>query len=202
MAKQINYRVDKTKYKTKEDCIRRLNEGEPFSSKFFDNFRNDKDVALTAVKNDSGNMRVLSADFQDNDEIVFAAVSRSGYGLNHSSERLRNNKELVLLALKTCGVCLRYASADLKNDKEVVLAAVLYSGGALQYAGSAPQDDIRIVLAAIKKDNGAFEYASLRIKEMFPDAQTAIIGLNALIEQEDMEKAIPEVDVQSKKLKV
>ena len=77
-------------YTKKETAIKNLIKGKYFDSSNFDNFRDDKDVVLEAVK-------------------------ANGYALQHASDSLKDDKEIVLQAVKQDGRSLRCASESIKS---------------------------------------------------------------------------------------
>ena len=94
----------------------------------------------------------------DNKEVVLTAVKEDGRALKYASERLKDDKEFILKAVKQDGRALEFASKNLKNDKEVVLTAVKDHGSALEYASAEiqklceGQDPVEVLTRAIQAE--------------------------------------------------
>lgn len=104
-------------YKTQAQALDHIRQGETFTNKVFDKFRDDK-------------------------RVVLEAISFKGVALNGASERLRNDKEVVLKAVKKYGYSLQFASEALKQDKEVVLAAIKENPRSIDFAHRKIRDEI------------------------------------------------------------
>ena len=119
-------------YKTKEEAIKQLLNGENFENKLFDLFRGDKEVVLEAVKQDGWALEYASDELKNDKEVILEAVKQNGQALQCASNDLRNDKEIVLEAVKKVGYALEHASDELKNDKEVVILALQYDIDAIE----------------------------------------------------------------------
>ena len=126
-------------YIKKETAINNLINGNNFRSSNFDNFRDDKEVVLEAVKNYGQALKYTSEPLRNDKEIVLEALKTNGWALEYASNSLKNDKDVVLKAVKTNGLALHHASDKLKNDKEIVLEAVKTNGLALHYASESIQ---------------------------------------------------------------
>jgi len=104
-------------FKRKETAINWLKKGYYFGSKNFDNFRNDKEVVLEAVK-------------------------IQGFSLKNASDELKEDKDVVLEAVKQHGWSLEFASDKLKADKEIVLEAVKQNSFSLKFIGNSLREEI------------------------------------------------------------
>ncbi len=104
-------------YKTQGQALDHLRQGETFTNKVFDKFRDDK-------------------------RVVLEAISLNGVFINGASERLRNDKEVVLKAVKNYGYSLQFASDNLKQDKEIVLAALKENPRSIDFAHRKIIDEI------------------------------------------------------------
>jgi len=134
--------------------------------------QDDKDVVLTAVKEDGYALRYASKRLQADKEIALAAVRDYGSALQYASEELKSDRELVLEAVKNYGY-LRDASEDLRGDKEVVMAAKKI-GGDLQYLSEKLRSDKEVVLRAVNEDAFDIVFAS---KELQEDKDVAFAAL-------------------------
>ncbi len=83
---------------------------------FYDEYRNNREVALMAVKSNGGSMEFLSDQYSDDFEIVLAAVSERAHSLRYASARLRKNKDIAMAALDN-----NYEDAKMFISKELLL---------------------------------------------------------------------------------
>lgn len=60
----------------------------------------------------------------NNKEIILSAVKENGKLLEYASPELQNDKEVVIEALKQDAEALEFASEELKNDKDIILLGV------------------------------------------------------------------------------
>ena len=109
----------------------------PFISFPFENHqsravRNDKAVALEAVRRSGWNLAFLSPERCGDRDVVLEAVRRRGLALEWASDRLTRDPSVVLVAVKENGLALRWSWKEAKNSREVNLAAVSQNGNALR----------------------------------------------------------------------
>jgi DNA repair ATPase RecN len=81
-------------------------------------FKDDMDVTKTALLKNPALLFYLD-DFKNNKEVVMSAVKESYIALKYASQELKNDKEVVLEAIKNNPEAFKYASEELKNDKEL-----------------------------------------------------------------------------------
>jgi hypothetical protein len=116
--------------------------------KISEQFRDDKQVVLAAVRCYGDTLKDASENFRADREVVLAAVHQDGWALKYASKDLRADREVVLAAVKQYGVVLRYASEDLRADHDVALAAVHQNGWALQFVSADLRVNGDVMLAA------------------------------------------------------
>ena len=153
--------------------------------------KKDKEVILTAVKQNGLSLFFANQELKNDKEVVLTAIEQNGLALQHASEELKNNKEVVLTAvknniniqeiadiikkqlndrelvlelIKNNAMWLQYASEVLKNNKELVLTAVKKDGLVLRYASEELKNDKEVVLTAINQNVFALQYASEELK--------------------------------------
>merc|ERR1711990_682349 len=102
--------------------------------------KNDKDVALAAVKKHGCAVKYL-IELKNDLDVALAAVTQDGHALRHLSEELRNKKDVALAAVKESGHALRHLSEELRDKKDVALAAVKRSGLAVAYLSEELKND-------------------------------------------------------------
>ena len=73
------------------------------------------------VKMDGSALHYASEDFENDREIVLEAVKNKGWAFWYASEDLKNNFEFILEAMKNNGDALCFSSANLWNDITVVI---------------------------------------------------------------------------------
>ena len=107
-------------------------------------------------------------EFANDKEVVLKAVKRDGYNLQYASPELKNDKEIVLEAIKDAdwgAYIFQYASPELKNDKEFILEAIKEHGKVIQHISNALKSDLDVILAAIKQNPDALRFISKNIRE-------------------------------------
>eukprot|EP00797_Seminavis_robusta_P026231 Sro471_g149810.2 (541) ;mRNA; r:60405-62027 len=151
--------------------------------------RNDKEIALTAVRQDGRLLRFCLPDHQDR-EIALAAVTENCQAIEYVSESLQSDNEIALSAVSGDGLLLRYLPSC--NEKSIVVAAVSQnpnaithtseawkadkeigllvvsqddSGSLIQYLDAYVRADKKVALAAVRKNGNAFQYLPEHTRE-------------------------------------
>ena len=118
-----------------------------------DEFRNDKEIVLNILKNNSDAfgdwLQYVGPNLRGDKELMIKMAKKYYHAALYASDELKKDKDFMLAAVKKYGPMLQYASDELKKDKEVVLAAVRQYGGALLYANDELKKDKEVVLAAL-----------------------------------------------------
>ena len=102
---------------------------------FYFFYSKEKKSAFNAVKINGLELKKYN-DFQNDKDVVLEAVKKDGLALQYASENLQNDKKIVLAAVKRDGLAVQYASNVLKDNKEVGLAASLENSTAEMYLSS------------------------------------------------------------------
>lgn len=139
-----------------------------------DNFKNDKEIVLIAVKNTQcrggySAFSVASDELKNDLEFVKEVLKCDKKAFGTISENLRANKDLVLYALECkCLNILYYASEELLNDRDVVLNTVKINyGEGLDKVSKILQKDFEILIeSAIRSGNSAIR--ELKRKKLPP----------------------------------
>lgn len=79
----------------------------------------DKEVVLTAIKNNTEALKYASEKLKNDKEVILAAVTQNGWALRYTSENLKNNKELKLLIE-------RFSYLDGLSNEQVAYLNALY----------------------------------------------------------------------------
>ncbi|MBO7360961.1 MAG: DUF4116 domain-containing protein, partial [Clostridia bacterium] len=123
-------------------------------------FRNDKGIALLAVRVDREVFSFLPEEMQSDADVADAYLGGNLYKLKNAPEIIRDNRAFAIKILPMGGGLLEDFSERLRADKEVVTAAVGSAWNALGFAAEALHDDRDVVLAAVRHDGYALQFAS------------------------------------------
>lgn len=127
--------------------------------------RSDKDVVLAAVRSDGAALQFASSILQEDRDIVEAAVSNSYHALNSVASSFKNDKNFALLffSFPGRGFYLNWFSDTLQADEEVVIAAVSSSGTILSELAEF-KNNRNVVLAAVNSHSYSLLFASNDLK--------------------------------------
>jgi hypothetical protein len=103
-------------FKHKDTAIQWLKKGYYFGSKNFDNFRNNKEVVLEAVKVYGFSLKIASDEMKDNKDVVIEAVKQHGWSLEFASDKLKADKDVVLEAVKQNSFALKFIGNSLREE--------------------------------------------------------------------------------------
>ena len=109
------------KYKSKKEYVLPAVKSDPYVIKeCSDEMRDDKDIVMAALQEDSNWILYYASDrLKDDYEVVFKAVKVDPCNLQYASEALRDNRDIVLRAVKNYGGVLEDASERLQQDDEL-----------------------------------------------------------------------------------
>ncbi len=119
-------------------------------------FKSDKAIVMMAVQQSGNALMYAPKEFQDNEEIVLAAIKNNPRALEYASQRLRNDKEIVRKAIKKEPSTLKYASERLRDNYEFVRDAAEVGYRALNYASDRLRDNIGLLIETILFENNTF----------------------------------------------
>ena len=195
----------------KKEIIEKLKREMFFDSKFYDQYRDDEEIAENAIKVDISNFEYISdrlkhekrlilkmnpiplelvpEDLKDDKEIVLESIKRNELTFAYASERLRSAKEVVLEAVNIDARCLKYAGQECRDDKEIVLNTISKYPLLIKFASDKLKDDEDIVLMAIDKDLMALSYASKRIRNICGN-ENQVLNLSSWIKYKNLNCAI------------
>ena len=66
----------------------------------------------------------LDEEFRNNKEVVLAAVKSNGYTLKYASEELKNDKDVVMTAIKEEKYAYKYADEELLKDPDIMVEMI------------------------------------------------------------------------------
>ncbi|MBA3721693.1 MAG: DUF4116 domain-containing protein [Parachlamydiaceae bacterium] len=107
--------------------------------------QSNKEFAIKVVKQNPLSL-IRMNNFCDDKDVVLVAVKLDGLALIAASPRLKNDNEVVKAAVKNDGSALAYASRELQNDSMIVLAAVRNKRYALKFSTEEAKEVVLILL--------------------------------------------------------
>lgn len=139
-------------------------------------FRNVRELALIAVKQNGLALDLVSPSLQKDDELVREAIAQNGDALLRANKTFWAQKDYVLLALQTGSMAHAIVDKALFTDKQVAIAMVKAHGQSLaQVAKYFEGDDlVELEQYAVAQNGLAFEHVRQNSKSDMVLAQTAI----------------------------
>lgn len=104
--------------------IRTKGPNTPVIPKIPEQYRNDKDVILEAIKSSAESPRNIPIHLLNDSEVSKELVKRSGKLICELPKQIQQNKEIVLEVVSKNGDSLEFVLPEFKDDLEVVLAAI------------------------------------------------------------------------------
>ena len=143
-----------------------------------DELKDDKEIALIAVKNSLYHeaFKYISERLKDDKEVALEAVLY-GSNIKFVSDRLKDDKEVVLTAIKnnwSADSIYNYVSERLKNDRDIVIEAVKNKDDNIENIIEKFKTDREIAIVAINNYAGNFQYIS---KELQHDKEIALLAI-------------------------
>jgi len=130
-----------------------------------DRLKDDEEVFMEAIKEDSDALDSFSARIKDDKELLVSIAERYRIEVEYVSDRLKDDREFMLFVAKQGNRwMMEHLSRRLLNDEDVVAAAAGQNGDALNYAPADMKDNEKVVMAAVKENGSALYYASDRLK--------------------------------------
>lgn len=151
--------------------------------------KNDKELALLAVKNSGKMLKYVSNELKKDREIVFTAIkcypsahkfvdktfkkdkdfalvlaSVDPYALRHLDSKFKKDDEVVLKSLDLSAIALQYADKKYGKDRNIVLKAVGMCGSMLEFADEKIKKDREVVLKAVQQNGLSLFYADASLK--------------------------------------
>lgn len=136
-----------------------------FKSPSFDGYRNDDDIARTALDNGISNYKYIGEELKNNLEFAKEQIQWRAEVYKYLPAKLKNNDEIIGLTLSKKGEVLKHMSDRVKDDKEFVLKAVKNTGSAIEYASEKLRNDKDVASVAINQHPDWYKYCGEKIKE-------------------------------------
>jgi hypothetical protein len=130
--------------------------------------RDDPELARLAVARDPRRYACVMTrpKLRDDRALALEAVRRSGHMLRHAPAALRDDREVVLAAVRAHGGALGYASKRLAADPEVVLAALKTSAGAVRHADDALRADAAFARRALAVNAQVLPHLPRQVRDL------------------------------------
>ena len=112
-----------------------------------------------AINNFGFSIQFASERLRDNKNLALEAVKSSGYNLKYLSKRLKKDKSIVLKSLQKNAYSLKYADKSFKKNKTFLFKIFkFYLGGAsFKYIHNDLKKDKKITLRALKTSGYAYK---------------------------------------------
>jgi CxxC motif-containing protein len=145
-------------YTNKETAITKLKERANFSSKNFDNFRDNKEVVLVALDNEKSQYNSqyqppvywnISHRLKTDREVALKTVENCGNLYYSVREHFPLDKEIILTAIKGNSDSFDYIPNEYKNDRDFTIKAIKINPRILKYIPDSFVEDKEIVLSSI-----------------------------------------------------
>jgi len=108
-----------------------------------DNLRNDKDVAIAAVKNREKAMMFVSEKLKSDKDVIRSALvrkstlrSEEGIAFSFLPDKIKDNEIIVLMSIPMFGGAFQYISDRLKKDEDFIVEAALVNIEILRHVDS------------------------------------------------------------------
>ena len=129
-----------------------------FTARASQECRNDKEVALAAVRQDGTALQYADRTLKRDKEIVFAEIRQSESAFKYADDSLKKDPSFVFFLTKLRPRCLDYADQAIRGNFGFVCSVVQQNGWALKYVGEMFKRDRRIVLFAVRQDGKALQF--------------------------------------------
>jgi len=114
--------------------------------------RQDRELALLAVRRSGTALSFLEPSLTADTEIVFAAVLQCASALRFADTKLRADAGFISKLVHRCPEALQHAAPCCADDRNVVLEAVVRGGKALRHASARLRADPDVAMAAIDRN--------------------------------------------------
>lgn len=128
-------------------------------------FKNNKDIALQAVKKNWRVLQYLNTSLKNDEDIAMQAVLQNPMVIKELSEELRDCNKIGTAAVSLNGNTLKYLSERLKDDFDICLTAIRQCGLAFQYCSEDLRDNDLLFYAAMSRNSSVHVFSSERLKE-------------------------------------
>eukprot|EP00930_Biecheleria_cincta_P039987 TRINITY_DN27434_c0_g1_i1.p1 TRINITY_DN27434_c0_g1~~TRINITY_DN27434_c0_g1_i1.p1 ORF type:complete len:441 (-),score=87.77 TRINITY_DN27434_c0_g1_i1:168-1490(-) len=134
------------------NALREVSEDGKMLALHCEEFRQDRDIVLAAVRSQARALKYAAADLQCDTEFVLEAIQANPEAFKYAPDELRCNTQFTMAAVQRCGAVLKHVGINFKHDRAVVTAAIRSNHAALRYAAEELRADRDLVLAAVMDD--------------------------------------------------
>lgn len=130
--------------------------------------KKDKEVVSFAIQSEIGSFKFANDSLKSDRSFIMEQIELPGDQMGlvflNVSEELRDDKELALKAIKRNYTAFGWTSENLRNDKEFVISAMKVNGYSLLQAGHLKKD-IEVQAVAVKQDPSAYVATTDELKK-------------------------------------
>jgi hypothetical protein len=134
--------------------------------------RNNRLLALRALKTDGYLLEFLPFKFRNDISMVKEGIKNKGYSFIYASEELKDNEELLLLAIQNSDShkIISFSSNRLRDNEKIILSAITksksnYTKNPLRYASERLKADKHFMLKAIEESFSSIAFATEELKK-------------------------------------
>jgi hypothetical protein len=133
-----------------------------FFEQLSERLKHNREFLITLIKNCSGGefvLKFVSEQFKNDRELVLIAVKKYGKVLEFASDTLKNDKEIVFEAMKKY-YYFEFVSEELKNNKEFVLQVMDLNTFDFKYLSDGLQNDKDFIIKMANKKPSILNYVN------------------------------------------
>lgn len=133
-----------------------------FFQQLSERLKHNREFLITLIENCSGGefvLKFVSEQFKNDRELVLIAVKKYGKVLEFASDTLKNDKEIVFEAMKKY-YYFEFVSKELKNNKEFVLQVMDLNTFAFKYLSDELQNDKDFIIKMVNKKPSILNYVN------------------------------------------
>jgi hypothetical protein len=106
---------------------------------------NNKLFVIDKIKQRANNIRSASDELKNDKEVALIAIKKSGFTFEHLSSQLKNDREIVIEAIKESSKVLQYASNEFKNNKSFAIKMAELHCDLIGFISDELKNDIEIL---------------------------------------------------------
>lgn len=131
--------------------------------KFFDEFLS-KDLTLEIVSVNGRALQYVYGPFKDDEDAVFAAVSQHYRAFEFASARLKNNADFLVKVLYTNPSCLAYAPQEYRENRLLIEKLMDINPYCYRYVKGKLKTDADLAIRAVKENLDLYDFVDLSVK--------------------------------------
>ena len=136
-----------------------------------DEFKDDKDLAIKAIKQWFVNFKYVSDRLKNDDDFMNIMFDiEPWFAMIHCNDRFKHDYNLAYKLIKQDPLTFCFIADELRDNETLALMAINNSGTLLEFCSARLRKDKNLVLKAINENYMAFKYASDKYKNHFDAA--------------------------------